>query len=124
MFAVEAGLCERTAAVEHVARLADLLVETNRGTQRAGSLEWVELPVADDGVQVLYTWTWNDNGEPIDPHRHNVSMEHVIVVRGRVTVYVGNGCFPLEANQSVVVPPGVVHSITPELGARGWRGGE
>ena len=107
----------RHAAIAEVIRLADLIAPTMTGTMRSGSLEWRILYESDD-VQVLYCWAWNDDCEPMEMHENEESVEHFIVVAGRLDVYWSNNnmCQTLVANEKLTIPSGVAHCVVPHPG--------
>ena len=90
------------------------LVEINSNRNLvSGNWESRELFVARDGsFELLEGWVRNGEHDQVKPHYHDQS-ELIFVLKGDIEIDTNLGKHKLEALESVLVPPGIMHSTTP-----------
>ena len=79
------------------------IVSADKGA-RAMTLRLVEIPVPGPG------------DEPRGRHRHDACEECIYVLSGRGTVVADSGDYPVEAGDTILIPPGEGH-VTRNTGA-------
>jgi len=92
---------------------AELVEITPSRTLVSGNWESRELFVARDGsFELLEGWVRKGEHAQVKPHYHNQS-EFTFVLNGEIEIETDLGKRKLEALESVLIPPMVMHSTTP-----------
>ena len=108
--------------IDKIGELAEIIDKMN-GTQCSGSWEWREILTASDSkYQVLESWDRDGLKTPMPYHKHEESLEIIIVVDGGIAITLKeNGIESIncvEEESVFVIPVGIDHYSYPEPGTR------